>query len=96
MSFPTLKAILALAVFDPVMAKATERIMIENVGLAAPESVMHDTVDGVYTPPTSKTTAADEDGNGFISRITPDGNALVLKWTSAEGTISPARTGALG
>jgi hypothetical protein len=74
MSFlhPNLKLWLASALLTPALALAAERITIEHAGLAAPESVVHDTVDDVYYVSNINGGIADKDGNGFISRITVD------------------------
>ncbi|MFT3777397.1 MAG: hypothetical protein QM772_03800 [Ottowia sp.] len=75
-----LKTWLASALLAPAVALAAERITVENAGLAAPESVVHDTVDDVYYVSNVNGGIADKDGNGFISRIAPDGRVLALKW----------------
>ncbi len=80
----TLKNWLAFALLVPAMALATERIAeritVENVGLASPESIVHDTADDVYYVSNIHGGIADKDGNGFISRLAPDGQMLALKW----------------
>ncbi len=95
MSFPSLKILLMSALLGPVAAWAAERITIENVGLAAPESVVHDTVADVYYVSNINGGIAAKDGNGFISRIAPDGKVLALKWAdgAAEGTTLHAPKG---
>lgn len=84
MVFPAVRILLVSALFGPIMALAAESITVQNVGLAAPESVIHDTVDDVYYVSNINGGIATKDGNGFISRIAPDGKVLALKW--ADGT----------
>lgn len=62
-----------------VMAPAPD-MTIENVGFATPESVLHDTSADVYLVSNINGTPLDKDGNGFISRLSPAGEVLDLKW----------------
>lgn len=73
----TLGAALLLA---PALAFAAQRIVIENAGFAEPESIVHDERHDVYLLSNVNGRAMDNDGNGFISRIAPDGTVLALKW----------------
>ena len=85
-----LHACLTLALLGPALAWASASITIANVGLAEPESVLHDTVDDVYYVSNIHGGIADKDDNGFISRIAPDGGVLALKWvdgTAASTTL---------
>lgn len=79
-------ALLGMAGLASMTAVAAERITVENVGLAGPESVVHDPVDDVYYVSNINGGIADKDGNGFISRIAPDGRVLALKW--ADGAVA--------
>ncbi len=76
-------ALLGMAGLASVPAFAAERITVENAGLAGPESVVHDPVDDVYYVSNINGGIADKDGNGFISRIAPDGRVLALKWADS-------------
>jgi hypothetical protein len=49
-------------------------------GFAEPESVLHDSVDDVYLVSNLGGSPIDKDGNGFISRVSPDGRVLALRW----------------
>ena len=68
----------------PVMESRTSgtagAIRVENVGLATPESVLHDPVADVYLVSNINGSPLGIDGNGFISRLSPDGTVLDLKW----------------
>ncbi|MFW6206250.1 MAG: SMP-30/gluconolactonase/LRE family protein [Gemmatimonadota bacterium] len=68
---------------------------VAEVGLQTPESVLHDTDADVYLVSNINGTPTDEDGNGFISRVTPDGEVAALKWIDgqAEGVTLNAPKG---
>lgn len=55
-------------------------LVIKDVGLATPESVLHDTSTDTYLVSNINGAAAGKDDNGFISRIAPDGQVVALKW----------------
>jgi sugar lactone lactonase YvrE len=55
-------------------------ILVANVGFALPESVLHDPDADVYLVANINGAPLDADDNGFISRITPEGKILALKW----------------
>lgn len=70
-------------------------IFLRGVGFEAPESIMYDAVADVYLVSNVNGGAADVDGNGFISRVAPDGTLLELKWIdgTASGTVLNAPKG---
>lgn len=80
MRFACFKTLAVACLFGPLAVWASERITVENVGLAAPESIVHDTVADVYYVSNINGGIAAKDGNGFISQIAPDGKVLALKW----------------
>lgn len=55
-------------------------IVVADAGLATPESVLHDTADDVYLVSNINGAPLDADDNGFISRISPEGKVVDLKW----------------
>jgi len=55
-------------------------ITVAEVGLQTPESVLHDPVADVYIVANINGNPTDKDNNGFLSRITPDGEVAELKW----------------
>jgi hypothetical protein len=63
---------------------ATAEFRVENVGLATPESVLHDTEADVYLVSNINGSPLGIDGNGFISRLSPDGTVIDLKWIDGE------------
>lgn len=60
------------------------RIVVADVGFSTPESVLHDADSDVYLVSNINGTPLDADGNGFISRVTPAGEVLELKWIDGE------------
>ncbi len=66
---------------------ADERIVVENVGFATPESVEYYAAEDVYLVTNINGSPLEADGNGFISRVSPEGKVLDLKW------IDGARSG---
>jgi hypothetical protein len=52
-------------------------------GFATPESVLHDTVADVYLVSNIDGSPVEKDGNGFISRVSPEGVVLERAWISA-------------
>jgi DNA-binding beta-propeller fold protein YncE len=58
----------------------TVNMRIENVGFATPESMLYDSASDVYLVSNINGAPLDSDGNGFISRVNPDGTVADLKW----------------
>jgi len=65
---------------DPPAAAIT----IADVGFSTPESVLHDTGADVYLVSNINGAPTEKDGNGFISRVSPSGEVLDLKWIDGE------------
>ncbi len=59
-------------------------ITVAGVGFATPESVLHDTSSDVYLVSNINGAPTAMDGNGFISRLSPEGEVLELKWIDGE------------
>jgi len=57
---------------------------LNEAGLMTPESVLYDAVADVYLVSNINGSPADMDDNGFISRISPTGEILDLKWIDGE------------
>ena len=64
----------------PAEKPAPKPIVIRGQGLDKPESVLHDAVADVYLVTNIVGKSLEKDGNGFISRLSPDGKVLDLKW----------------
>lgn len=70
-------------------------ILVTGVGLATPESVIHDRAADVYLVSNINGAPVDKDDNGFISRLSPHGSVVDLKWIdgAAEGVTLNAPKG---
>ncbi len=70
-------------------------IAVEGVGFATPESVLHDPQADLYIVSNINGSPLGQDGNGFISRLSPSGDVLELKWIdgTAEGVTLHAPKG---
>lgn len=68
---------------------------VAGVGFATPESVLHDAAADVYLVSNINGAPLDKDGNGFVSRLSPDGTVLALKWIdgAADGVTLNAPKG---
>ena len=75
--FILLALIWSIAVFAKEPAK---RIVVTNVGFATPESVEYNAVEDVYLVTNINGGSLAVDGNGFISKLKPDGRIIDLKW----------------
>lgn len=58
----------------------TAPIVVANAGFRTPESVLYDAEADVYLVSNVNGGEVAADGNGFISRLDPDGRVLELKW----------------
>jgi SMP-30/gluconolaconase/LRE-like protein len=65
----------------PVEDKAAPGpIVIKDVGLQTPESILHETISDTYLVTNINGGPLDKDDNGFISKLSPEGQVLQLKW----------------
>jgi hypothetical protein len=55
-------------------------ILLRDVGFAGPRAAIHDEQADVYLVSNVNGQPTDADGNGFISRVAPDGTLLELRW----------------
>jgi len=55
-------------------------VVIKDVGLQVPESVLHDITSDTYLVSNINGSPLDKDDNGFISKLTPEGQVVALKW----------------
>lgn len=63
---------------------ANKNIVVSDVGFATPESVEYYAVEDVYIVTNINGSPFAADGNGFISKINPDGSVVNLKWIDGE------------
>ncbi|WP_437840404.1 SMP-30/gluconolactonase/LRE family protein [Sorangium sp. So ce1153] len=77
----------------PAAPAAPERRRVG--GFSTPESVLHDEERDVYLVSNIVGSPVDKDDNGFISRVSPDGDVLDLKWIdgASEGVTLSAPKG---
>ena len=61
-------------------------VEVVDVGLQAPRAVIYDVAADVYLVSNMNGGPLDEDENGFISRISPDGEVLALNWIPNVGS----------
>jgi sugar lactone lactonase YvrE len=55
-------------------------IIIKDVGLQTPESILPDPASDTYLVSNINGGPLDKDDNGFISKLSPDGKVITLKW----------------
>jgi sugar lactone lactonase YvrE len=61
-------------------------ISVADVGFASPESIVADTIADIYYVSNINGSPTGEDDNGFIARVTPDGQVENLKWIDGANT----------
>lgn len=59
---------------------AQQVITVQGAGLQTPESVLYDGQADVYLASNINGSPVEKDDNGFISRISPEGTVVALKW----------------
>lgn len=64
-------------------------ILLQGVGFRSPESALHDPIADVYLVSNVGGGPADADGDGFISKVAPDGTLLELRWIDAATAQTP-------
>ena len=77
-------------------AVTADRITVAEIGFATPESVEYYAAQDVYLVTNVNGSPVEADGNGFISKIRPDGTVVDLKWIDGtkKGTRLSAPKGA--
>jgi hypothetical protein len=55
-------------------------MVLADVGFSGPGSALHDPVEDVYLVANANGSLVERDGNGFVSRVSPLGQVLDLKW----------------
>ncbi|HEX7022384.1 MAG TPA: SMP-30/gluconolactonase/LRE family protein [Trueperaceae bacterium] len=74
----TAVVVLAMA-WGLALAQAQPVVTFQDVGLASPESVLYDAQADIYLVSNTNGQPPNDD-NGFISKLSPDGKVLDLKW----------------
>lgn len=73
-------ALLACSESEPQTQDAAPSLPDPIEGFSTPESVLHDVERDVYLVANINGSPVDKDDNGFISRVSPDGEILELRW----------------
>ena len=73
----------------------SQGFVLSGVGFSTPESVLYDPEADVYLVANIHGGPSARDGNGFISRLSPEGEVIALKWidSAAEGVTLDAPKG---
>lgn len=87
-----LTALFTVGVLVQTAATAPMAPPIQVSGFSTPESILYDARSDVYLVSNINGNPTAADGNGFISRVAPDGRVLDLKWI--DGTKSGVRLNA--
>ncbi|MEE2636395.1 MAG: SMP-30/gluconolactonase/LRE family protein [Acidobacteriota bacterium] len=78
--FIRIAAGLAFAIVLTPASSALAQAVITVDGMSTPESALHDPEADVYLVSNINGAPGDKDDNGFITRVSPDGDILDLKW----------------
>jgi len=70
----------ALMLSSSLVMAATNNIVVEKVGFQTPESVEYNSQNDVYLVANIHGSPFEKDNNGFISKLSPEGKVLDLKW----------------
>lgn len=74
---------------SPVLSEApSPPVLLREVGFLDPQAALHDPDEDVYLVSNSNGQAGEADGNGFISRVSPDGARITLKWIDGAGAAA--------
>lgn len=73
----------------PAPEPAAPVLVVADVGLSTPESVLYDEADDVYFVANINGSPSAKDKNGFISKIAPDGTVVALKWVDGAAKATP-------
>lgn len=83
---PLLAALFAIGLYTPAQAEITK--LWEVTGLDAPESVVFDQGSNALYVSNIAGSVMEKDGNGFISKLSPDGKMIERNWLT--GLNGPA------
>lgn len=73
----------ASTVEEPTTAAAVE---VADAGLQGPRAIIYDAAADVYLVSNINGNPLEEDENGFVSRVSPDGEVLELEWIPSAGS----------
>ena len=69
---------------DASAMQPKQTITVADAGLQVPESVLYVADEDVYLVSNINGSPLEKDGNGFISKVAPDGSIIELKWISGD------------
>jgi acetyl esterase/lipase len=72
------------AVPAPTSKTSAQGFLLEGVGFRTPESVLYDPKADLYLVANIHGDPSARDGNGFISRISPEGEVIALEWIAGQ------------
>ena len=64
------------------------RITVEGIGLSTPESVEYYAADDIYLVTNINGSPFEKDDNGFISKVSPTGEMIDLKWIDGAALVT--------
>ena len=73
--------------------RRAEVVSVGGAGFREPESVLHDSVADIYLVSNMNGQPLEKDGNGFVSRVSPEGEVVELRWIGAEAGVLNAPRG---
>lgn len=68
------------AVDSPIRKTVSKQLIVAEKGFITPESIEYDPVHDIYLVSNINGSAIEAEGNGFISKVNPDGSIIELKW----------------
>ncbi len=74
---------------EPLVEETIAAVEVADAGLQGPRAIIYDAAADVYLVSNVNGNPLEEDENGFVSRVSPDGEVLALEWIPSDG--EPAR-----
>jgi hypothetical protein len=65
---------------EPEPAPPPGPVVLKDIGFQTPESVLHDIASDTYLVSNINGSPLDKDDNGFVSKLSPEGQVITLKW----------------
>lgn len=70
---------------EPIVEETFAGVEVADAGLSSPRAIVYDAAADVYLVSNVNGNPLEEDENGFISRVSPEGEVLELEWLPAAG-----------
>ena len=71
---------------EPAVEETVAAVEVAGAGLRGPRAIIYDAAADVYLVSNVNGHPLEEDENGFVSRVSPDGEMLALEWIPSEGS----------